>query len=376
MRKLLLAFLALVTAVSYASGAGWLPLAQQAYQGPGDVQSGWGLYYGVWAFTSATRGNALLNACNIGDATCADLSSNATTGLINITTIGGNACSAAISSGTYTTGTGAVVLTTATSSGLASGNFFAVTALTGTGTFISLQGYATATSGTTGTTIDFTGATGLGSVTITGGTVSVCTVKTVYDTSGALKCTGSAPCNVAQATIAGRPILAVSCLGSVPCLVYAVGAGLPYNGAANDIPSQSLPYSFVVVAERTSSFTSYSGLIGTATFPGIFFNNSANSWEVICHNGGASAVVNSVADGSFHAAQGTENGTNCTLNVDSLTQTSVSDVGAIFGTQYFGYGDNQTVHGAIIEAGFVSGTALSSGQISSVNANQHSRNGF
>jgi hypothetical protein len=75
-----------------------------------------------------------------------------------------------ISSGTYNSGTGAVSLTTAGAHGLTPGSPFALSAITGTGSFIDLEGEWTATTGTTGTTLNFTAPTGL-ALTVIGGNV-------------------------------------------------------------------------------------------------------------------------------------------------------------------------------------------------------------
>jgi len=79
--------------------------------------------------------------------------------------------STTISSGTYTSGTGAVSLTTAANHGLNPGDTFELSSVTGTGSYAQLDGEWTATAGTTGTTLNFTAATGL-TLTISGGTVS------------------------------------------------------------------------------------------------------------------------------------------------------------------------------------------------------------
>jgi hypothetical protein len=86
-----------------------------------------------------------------------------------------------ISSGTYNSGTGAVslTLTGSAASGFGQGTGLALSSLTGTGSFAALQaalgvGFYTNTfnaSSVSGTTVNFTGPTGLGSVTITGGTL-------------------------------------------------------------------------------------------------------------------------------------------------------------------------------------------------------------
>ena len=78
------------------------------------------------------------------------------------------ATAATISSGTYTTGTGAVSLTTNAAHGLLPGDTFTLSGMTGTGSFAALNGTFVATTGTTGSTLNFTVATGL-TMTITGG---------------------------------------------------------------------------------------------------------------------------------------------------------------------------------------------------------------
>ena len=78
--------------------------------------------------------------------------------------------SATVSAGTYNGATGAVVLTTSAAHGLNPGDTF-VPALTGTGSYANLNVVQTATAGTSGTTINFTAATGL-TLSITGGSVS------------------------------------------------------------------------------------------------------------------------------------------------------------------------------------------------------------
>jgi hypothetical protein len=76
MRKLLLAFLTLVTAVSYASGAGWLPLVGSIYTGPGDlIASGWVGFYSCRAFNAATKGTKAYRIVRASDSTQTDINS-------------------------------------------------------------------------------------------------------------------------------------------------------------------------------------------------------------------------------------------------------------------------------------------------------------
>lgn len=75
---------------------------------------------------------------------------------------------ATISSGTYNATTGAVSLTTNAAHGLLPGDTFSLNTMAGTGAFASFNGTWVATAGTTGSTLNFTAATGL-VATISGG---------------------------------------------------------------------------------------------------------------------------------------------------------------------------------------------------------------
>lgn len=70
------------------SGSGTAP----TYTGPGDVAT-YSFWYGTRAYSTADRGNALLNVCNVSDAACVDMSSSALTGALVVTTVGGSDCS-------------------------------------------------------------------------------------------------------------------------------------------------------------------------------------------------------------------------------------------------------------------------------------------
>lgn len=74
-----------VSQVAISGGGG-------GYTGPGDVVASATAWYGFRAYNSADRGNRLLNVCNVADAACADLSSDASTGALVISTIGGSSC--------------------------------------------------------------------------------------------------------------------------------------------------------------------------------------------------------------------------------------------------------------------------------------------
>jgi hypothetical protein len=80
----------------------------------------------------------------------------------------------AITSGTYNSSTGAVSLTVPSGLATTVGASVIATGLLGTGTNLAaLNGIYTTTSGTSGTTINFTAATGQGTITITGGMIQI-----------------------------------------------------------------------------------------------------------------------------------------------------------------------------------------------------------
>lgn len=75
------------------TGAGKATATVAVYTGPGDIVSSALVWYGLRAYSTADRGNKLINVCNVADVACADLSSDATTGSLVVTTIGGSSCS-------------------------------------------------------------------------------------------------------------------------------------------------------------------------------------------------------------------------------------------------------------------------------------------
>lgn len=81
------------TAQLSSTGAGKKASPAAAYSGPGDIVSSASLWVGMRAYSTADRGNKLLNVCNVSDVACGDLSSDATTGALVIGTIGGSSCS-------------------------------------------------------------------------------------------------------------------------------------------------------------------------------------------------------------------------------------------------------------------------------------------
>lgn len=100
MRRLLLLFVAALLATTPAHagmlllgvGAYAAPPPPPSYTGPGDVISGAVVWYGMRAYSAAKRGTKAVNVCLPLDVTCGDLNTDASTGALTITTIGGTAC--------------------------------------------------------------------------------------------------------------------------------------------------------------------------------------------------------------------------------------------------------------------------------------------
>lgn len=348
-----------------ASGGG-----PPAYTGPLDIVSGnKGWWSASRAASSADRGNKLVNACNPGDATCADLSSDATTGKLVVSSIGGVSCSEAISTGTYSSVTGAVVLTTSLSASLSSGNIFALTALTGTGSIASLTGQWTATIGTAGTTVNFTAPTGL-TLTITGGTVSVCTIKTMYDRSGAAQCSAAA-CDGLQPGISNRAVLGIGCVSTITCAVFSV-ANNSYYESTNVITTFSQPITMSSVVERLNNFTTAQGI--------LFIADDINYFDAVANQAamyaGSVATLAGVADSAFHAMQAIFNGASSNLYVDGTANT-VNPGGSTGSLQVY-IGNNQSVTaplgGFLYETGVwnIAFSTTGGGQASQMNTNQMS----
>jgi len=79
--------------ISYM-GSQWgiVSLYTGTYVGPGDVVASARAWWGLRAYSAATRGHAAINVCNVSDVACADLITDPSTGKLVITTVGGSNC--------------------------------------------------------------------------------------------------------------------------------------------------------------------------------------------------------------------------------------------------------------------------------------------
>lgn len=370
-------FIALILALLVSSASAQVPMTgagkgapgggAPAYTGVGDIvaQQYW---YGLRAYSSATRGNAAINLCDNAGANCADVATNASTGVLNAPgTRNSIACSVAINSGTYVTATGATSLVIASTLSLTSGTPISIGALTGTGTFINLTGYQTTTTGTIGTTVNFTGPTGLGVVTITGGTLSICLIGKFYDQTG-----GGA---VATQTTAGNmAILGINGGPSAGAVTASFGGGQSYSATVTALTPQPLSGSAVV--ERTGNFAAFAAWIDFAANgagdTGMLFDSGANT--VTIYAGSVPPPV-TAADNAFHAMQALFNTTTSSIFLDGSSTTGLS-VGTQTGDTgvTIGNGVGGPLTGNLNEVGGAQGDQSS--HFSALNTNQHTFWGF
>ena len=262
--------------------------AGASYTGPGIYRFRRGGV--VWAAglqrgSSRSKGNQCRNA---GDATCVDMNTNASSGALTITTVGGTNCS-----------------------------------------------------------------------------VSTCTIKKAYDQTG----NGN---DATQLTIASRPTLSVSCLGSLPCMAFS---GSQYLQAIT--PAVSYPETFSAVAKRTGNFGAQNAIFSqyTGNSPVFYFFSGANVVALYAGVGGSMTV--GAADNSWHAIQALVNGRASSLAIDgSTTGGALINNGASTSLAVGAYpGGSNTLFGFMAEGGYWA-SAVSSGNQSSMNSNQHSYWGF
>lgn len=195
-----------------------------------------------------------------------------------------------------------------------------------------------------------------------------CTVKTLYDQSGGSACSGA--CNATQATVASRPTLVTSCIGSLPCMRGAAGLSLstPILGANLNQPNW-----ISGVAVRTASFTTAGAFLGGGG-SSCLFNNSANT--VLNYSG--TALTAAATDSVLHAIQCIMNGTSSELYVDGSNTTGNAGTGALPMNQSLLISSDSfanVLRGDIGEA-ILFNSAPNTTQKSNVNSNQHTYWGF
>ncbi len=208
-----------------------------------------------------------------------------------------------------------------------------------------------------------------------------CTIKIAYDQSGFNGCQAPAniPCDISQSTIANRPTLTTSCIGSLPCIGCS-GSNQWLQSTTTNSPAVTQPFTVSTVAKRNGS--AYGPIYSQTTFtsgPMMNFFTSANLAAI--YDGG-SFFSASAADGALHAMQGVYVNASSTLAIDGSSTTGGS-VGTGTGGGFLlmcsdvgGGGGGFFLNGQVMELGYWKNTGFSAGQITSVNANQHAYWGF
>jgi hypothetical protein len=177
---------------------------------------------------------------------------------------------------------------------------------------------------------DFDVTTAQGAPLNCGGAGGTCTIKTLYDQSGTNACSGA--CDVTQATIANRPTLTFSCIGSKVCATF-VRASTQYLARGAGYAGAAQPFSMSSVVERTGTTTSFNLYFG---LNGAQMEASSTASETGAYCGAHySRVAN---DSAWHAVQVLCNGTSGKLDVDTTLFISANIGTNAIGTTFMTIG--------------------------------------
>ncbi len=218
---------------------------------------------------------------------------------------------------------------------------------------------------------DFDVATAQGSPLNCGGAGGTCTVRTLYDQSGALACAGAIACPVTISGAAARPTLAFSVVGGKPCMFFVRASSQKLDGSASVASTHSQPYSISMVAERAGSTTANNAVLTNSANVQVGLGTGANLTFIYA---GTAVKTATASDSSFHAIQDTINGASSEIYVDG-SGTSVTTPGSNSVSSSFAISDPNPLDGYVCEVGMWDG-AFSSGNKSGLNSNQRSYWGF
>lgn len=221
---------------------------------------------------------------------------------------------------------------------------------------------------TSGGNFDVTTATG--SPLNCGGAGGTCTVKILYDQIGGSACGGN--CDLSNSTIANRPTLSFSCIGSLPCMVFASASSQTIKrGAPNTFGAQSQPFTISVVGFQTSNVTG--GLLTASGGNGTSFRSTPGV--------GLRATTDfnvSMANSTWYAIQGVANGASSVLYINGTSNSgSAGTSGYASGNNpQFGNDDfSEFLNGKMVEGG-IWPSGFSGTQQSNMNSNQRTYWGF
>lgn len=207
-------------------------------------------------------------------------------------------------------------------------------------------------------------------------TGGVCNVQKVYDQTG--NTTGWV-----QVTAASQPKITFSAINGLPgwtCTAAANSSLITSTtfGSGGTVAITS-PYTWVSVAERTANTGVLQALMGWTTNPNGYlgFNNAAAT-AIVTSDGANKVTLGSVADSAFHAMIGVINSsTTGVLGVDGTetTGTTNTQVPANVTARICRFAGGNSLDGIMMEAGLW-GSAISSGNRTSLNSNMHGINGY
>ena len=211
--------------------------------------------------------------------------------------------------------------------------------------------------------------------------VNTCSIKTWYDRSGALYCSGSTACNFTQATIANRATLTFNCINSKPCAVFS---GSQYYLSSATAASLAATMTVSSVTRRTASFTTTHVIFSTqgAAQINVNYRQVANAIQMFA--GTAGVFISNITDSNYHAVQAVFNGassalvcggsagTNCSVGgtSNSLSPGATASSGSTTMAMGFSGGTN-FLTGEITEL-FLYNATLSAGDATALNNNQYS----
>ena len=203
-------------------------------------------------------------------------------------------------------------------------------------------------------------------------TSTTCTIKTWYDQSGGMDCSGTA-CDVTQSTTANQAMLAFNCIGSLPC---ATGTGSVTYSSANNLTTQAQPFTVSLVFNHTSGNEEYFSSNNDAVQVQSAF--AANRCSLYA---GAEIDYNSCTDGTWHAGQFVYNGAlpNSFTYVDGVQTTGSSgsnQLGNFAKVFFLGGGTAGYYLNGKAEEGGIWPSAFNTTQAGNLNSNQHTYWGF
>lgn len=209
---------------------------------------------------------------------------------------------------------------------------------------------------------------------------TICTVKTIYDQSGSTNCVGPLACDLTQTTIAFRPTYvapgaANGCPSTaLPCMCFNGAASQRfYVNGTPQINSISQPFTYSALVNKTAGSVAV-GLTFTDTpFNAIGYRTTANN-QIYTYAGTLATAT--ASDGVYHAIQAVFSNTSSDINIDGSVNTVSTGTDGTGGSIGIGW-DTGTGYftGCITEIG-IWPSAFSSGQSTSMSANQHSYWGF